>query len=317
MEAEVAAASFNWLDVTVITVVLISTVVALLRGFVRELLSLAGWVGSGILTLVLFDQASTIAKGFIENKMVAYGVAGLSLFIGSMILFAIISSIIVKYVKQSEFSAVDRSLGLIFGFARGAFLVSLCFLALTMVVEKGNYPDFVKEAKTRQLMEFGAVTLKGVAPEYTKDLGRVADKTKETVESKVSETVDTVKKVTRPQVLSLPPEKLKTVEKMFSSLREDQIPLTQADAVRDKDFNSLNPDYLLNSLRIFRQIAAEDKKLQGAVKQQDLIKLEEYLYAEKARAEQKDGPIGGSTDKGERSTEQIQEIEGIIDRLSK
>lgn len=160
-------ASLSYLDIAVIGILALSCIVSIFRGFVKELLSISAWIGAGLITLYYFQSTAELFAPHFQKKMVASGAAALALYVGSLLVFSIINSIILRFIKEgSDVGMLDNVLGLAFGFARGAFIVSLAFLMATKVVNKDDYPTWIKQAKTLPYLEQGAKLLASAAPEY-------------------------------------------------------------------------------------------------------------------------------------------------------
>jgi hypothetical protein len=68
-------------------------------------------------------------------------------------------------------------MGLIFGVARGAMLVSLAWFVMTITVKKDEYPELSKTAMTRPYIEKGAAFMASMAPDYFNDLVKPGDRT--------------------------------------------------------------------------------------------------------------------------------------------
>jgi membrane protein required for colicin V production len=155
----------NAFDGAVALVVLVSALVALIRGFVKEVLSLAAWAGAALVTLWGYAFARPYFRAFIDSQLLADVAAGIVLFVVSLIVFAMIAhgtSALVR--RSSSLSAVDRSLGFVFGIFRGLVLLGLAWLALAWAIPEEKRPDWVVEARTRPLIEQIAVYLVGLAP---------------------------------------------------------------------------------------------------------------------------------------------------------
>jgi membrane protein required for colicin V production len=155
----------NAFDGAVALVVLVSALVALIRGFVKEVLSLAAWAGAALVTLWGFALARPYFRAFIESQLLADVAAGITLFVASLIVFAMIAhgtSALVR--RSSSLSAVDRSLGFVFGIFRGLVLLGLAWLALAWAIPEEKRPDWIFEARTRPLIEQIAEYLVGLAP---------------------------------------------------------------------------------------------------------------------------------------------------------
>lgn len=153
-------------DLIVLAVVLLSGVIALMRGFIREVLSLAGWVGAALVTLWGFTYVRPFTRSIIEHALLADVVTGVVLFVVSLIFFSLFSSAVGSIVRASSLNALDRTLGFVFGLARGMVVIGLVYLGLALWVwaTPTERPAWVKQAKTLPLVEATADLLRGLAP---------------------------------------------------------------------------------------------------------------------------------------------------------
>lgn len=147
-------------DIVVIAVVLLAGLIGFSLGFVRVVLALLGWVGAAFATLYGFRYARPIAHEWISVGFLADAVAGISIFFVALVALTFISHAIGRRVRDSALSALDRSVGLLLGFVIGAIVVSLGYLG-TLWIER---EDWVKEARTRPLLVWGATTLQATVP---------------------------------------------------------------------------------------------------------------------------------------------------------
>lgn len=152
-------------DFAVIGVILISGVFAYARGFVREALSLAAWVLAGIVAGYAYRYVVPLAEKFLPHGMIANGAAAIAVFIVALLVLHLIAGGMVKRVRSSSLSPVDRSLGLIFGLARGAIIVCLAYIALAWVLPPGKErPGWFAESRSLPYVEAGADRLRGFIP---------------------------------------------------------------------------------------------------------------------------------------------------------
>jgi membrane protein required for colicin V production len=158
----------NWLDLGVIGIVVLSAVFAFARGFVREALSIVAWVGAAAITLYGFNWAYAHAEPYIHNPLLSQMVAGFGLFVGSLIILTMLTGILARLVQATGLTLIDRTLGFIFGLARGAFLVCLAYLLLDMSVQPNDRPPWIRDAKSTPYLHEGADVLKGFLPESIK-----------------------------------------------------------------------------------------------------------------------------------------------------
>jgi membrane protein required for colicin V production len=167
----------NLFDAGVLGVVALSCLFAFFRGFVREILSLSAWIGAGIVTLYYFPVVAAKLQPHFKNAVIASGFATLGIFIAAMIVFAMINIIILKFLKSgSEIGLIDNIFGLLFGAFRGAFIVSLGFFLVTIVMPENQYPEWLKDSKTRPYVEKGAIMLAKVAPDYLREISSLEKK---------------------------------------------------------------------------------------------------------------------------------------------
>ncbi len=119
------------LDYLIIAVVGLSMVLSLWRGFVREIISLIGLVAAFLVSSRISGQTGDFLGQWITNGTLA-DIAGFVLvFVLVMVVVAIIGMFVRRLVDAADLTATDRSLGMLFGLARGGLLVALGFLIFT------------------------------------------------------------------------------------------------------------------------------------------------------------------------------------------
>ncbi|MBI1207945.1 MAG: CvpA family protein [Azospirillum sp.] len=157
------------MDVIVIGVILLSAILAFLRGLVAEALSVGGWVGAAAATLVGFPHLQPVVRQHISSQLAADVVSVVAIFVATLVVLTLVSHQAGRLIRGSGLSAVDRSLGFVFGLVRGAALVCIGYLLLAWLVPPGEQPDWIKEARTRPMVEAGAGLLKGLVPQSLRD----------------------------------------------------------------------------------------------------------------------------------------------------
>lgn len=155
----------NPLDLAVVAVVLLAALLALTRGLVAEVLSLGSWVAASLVALYALPHVLPITRNYIHFEMLAYGLTAVGLFIVGLVMFTMIASGLSRRVQNSALSAIDRSLGFAFGLFKGAVLASLAWLFVVWLVPPGEQPTWMKEARTRPLLNSGAGTIYELVPE--------------------------------------------------------------------------------------------------------------------------------------------------------
>ena len=138
----------TWVDLVVLAVVAISALLAFMRGLVREVLGLGAWVGAIFAGVWALPRVRPQFQGWLGTSPwvdpIAFGV----IFIISLIVLMLISRWISALVRASPIGGLDRTLGLVFGIARGAALVILAYIASGMVVQVDRWPDPVLNAES-------------------------------------------------------------------------------------------------------------------------------------------------------------------------
>src|ERR1700674_1336460 len=107
------------LDIGLLVVMLISGILAMVRGFMREILSIAAWVIAAGVTLYGYARAETYVKQYVTNDLVAKGIAIGGLFLLTLLIVSILTVKISDLVLDSRVGALDRSLGFLFGLPPG------------------------------------------------------------------------------------------------------------------------------------------------------------------------------------------------------
>jgi membrane protein required for colicin V production len=161
-------------DLVVVAFILLSALWAFARGFVREVLGVGAWVGAALVALYLFNPARLYLRSFITIEVVADIVAGVGLFIITLILLSMLSHAISRLVRGSMLSPLDRSLGFVFGLVRGAVLVCLGYLVVIWALHQSAPPAWMSAAKTLPAIQQGAQMLKALLPSDARDQGSAA-----------------------------------------------------------------------------------------------------------------------------------------------
>jgi membrane protein required for colicin V production len=157
----------TWVDLVVVGVVAVSGLLALSRGLVREVLGLGAWIGAGAFTYWGTPLARPQFERWIPPEWAGPATAA-ALFIGSLLVLMAISSWIGHLVRGSSLGGLDRTLGLVFGLARGALLVVFTYIAAGMVIPIDQWPDVVDRARFLPLAYRGAVWVVSMLPQEAK-----------------------------------------------------------------------------------------------------------------------------------------------------
>jgi membrane protein required for colicin V production len=160
----------NVLDMLVIGIVILSGLLAFARGFVRECLSIVSWLGATAAAVYALPLLRPLADRYLPKGAIADAAAAATVFILTLIILTLITGRISKRVQSSSLSALDRTLGLIFGLMRGVLLVAIGFLALSFVLPKtGDRPQWLAQSKTAPLFASATQGLAKLLPASFRD----------------------------------------------------------------------------------------------------------------------------------------------------
>jgi membrane protein required for colicin V production len=141
------------LDIIVLAVMLLSGLLAMIRGFMREILSIAAWAAAAVTTLYAFPRLLPQAKAYFNNDTVAAIAVIAGVFIGTLVVATIITSRISDMVLDSRIGALDRTLGFLFGLGRGLLIVVVAFMFFAWLVPDKQQPDWVRSAKSLSVLQ--------------------------------------------------------------------------------------------------------------------------------------------------------------------
>ncbi len=117
-----------WFDYAILAVLFFSIFISVLRGFIKEAISLSGWVIGLWAAAVFSEQVAQLIAPFISAKPLRFACASLLLFLGVLIVFALINFIVSKLVSSSGLKAIDVLAGMIFGLIRGILVIVVIIL---------------------------------------------------------------------------------------------------------------------------------------------------------------------------------------------
>jgi len=160
---------FSVLDLVVIGIVLISALLAAVRGFTREVLAIVAWVVAAAAAWYLHPTALPIAQQYIHSNTVALVAAIGGIFVVTLIIVSIITVQISDLILDSRIGAIDRTLGLLFGAARG-FLICVIGWAFLSWLLNGREIDWATNSKIRPAMENTKDSIIAMLPENAESL---------------------------------------------------------------------------------------------------------------------------------------------------
>ena len=116
-------------DIVIIVILLISTLIGIFRGFIRETLSLASWIIAVYVAWIYAQQGAVYLEPYISQVALRVPAAFAVIFLVVLIATSIVSYLLYRLLAIAGISGMDRSLGAVFGIARGVVLVAVLILA--------------------------------------------------------------------------------------------------------------------------------------------------------------------------------------------
>ncbi len=160
------------IDLALIAVILVSALIGLGRGLIREVLSLIVWVAALGLAWLYHKPLGELLTAQIAQPSVRLGVAFVAIVLIVLILGAILGSLLSLGIRKAHLAAVDGALGFVFGAARGALLVAMAVYSasLTPMPEEAWWKDSQTIGQYRAMADW---VLGLVPPQLQEQLGRV------------------------------------------------------------------------------------------------------------------------------------------------
>ncbi|MDH5377956.1 MAG: CvpA family protein [Gammaproteobacteria bacterium] len=127
----------SFIDYTILAVLLISAAISLVRGFLREMLSLISWVATVWLAIHFSPDLMQFIRPYIESEMISKIISFVALFVVLLIGFSLVSAFFNEMMKESGIGGTDKFLGIFFGLARGAAVM----VAIVYFAESTSFPQ--------------------------------------------------------------------------------------------------------------------------------------------------------------------------------
>ncbi|MBN9441458.1 MAG: CvpA family protein [Bosea sp. (in: a-proteobacteria)] len=157
------------LDLVVIGVVLISALLAAVRGFTREVLAIVSWIAAAAVAWMFHPQLVPFIQQYIPassaQPTIALVASIAALFLGTLIVVSLVTARISDFVLDSRIGALDRTLGFVFGAARGLLLAVIGYLFFAALVGNEKMPVWAKEAKAKPMLEETGRSLIAMLPQ--------------------------------------------------------------------------------------------------------------------------------------------------------
>lgn len=152
----------TWFDYAVIALLALSAVLGIWRGLVREVFALGGWIAAFVVAMLFAGEAGELLPAGSATPFVRAAFAGVVIFLVVLIGCGVAGMLLAKVMRLAGLGLADRTLGGVFGFARGALISLLLVLAagLTAIPRE----PFWREATFSGPLETAVVAMKPYLP---------------------------------------------------------------------------------------------------------------------------------------------------------
>lgn len=117
-----------WVDFVIPVIIIISALFSIMRGFVRESISLLGWIAAFWIALRFANSLAEMFLSSISIPSLRIVIAFTILFVLTLLLVSLINHLVGYLVKRTGLTSTDRMIGMLFGIARGGVVVSILVL---------------------------------------------------------------------------------------------------------------------------------------------------------------------------------------------
>ncbi|MBX3581512.1 MAG: CvpA family protein [Rhizobiaceae bacterium] len=152
------------LDGILVGFTLVSAMLAMVRGLSREILSIASWIAAAAAAYFFYPMVLPYVEPYIDNKQIAMVAAAGIVFVIALIVVTIITMKIADWIIDSRVGALDRTLGFLYGAARGILVVAVGLLFFNWLAG-ANKPTWITEAKSLPMLEKIGATIEGLLPD--------------------------------------------------------------------------------------------------------------------------------------------------------
>ena len=142
----------SYLDLAVLGIVLVSALLSMMRGFTREILAIASWAAAAAAAYYFYPLVVPHLTPYIHKEVIAQAAAAAIVFFVTLIIVSLFTVRLSDAILDSKIGALDRSLGFLFGVARGFLLAVVAFAIFNWLVSEKQQPEWVKNARTRPIL---------------------------------------------------------------------------------------------------------------------------------------------------------------------
>jgi membrane protein required for colicin V production len=155
----------SYLDLGLLAIVFVSALLAMLRGFTREVLAIASWGAAAVAAIYLHPLVLPYVKPHVSKDVFALAISAAIIFFVTLIVASLITAKISDMILDSKVGPLDRSLGFLFGAVRGLLLCVIAFVFFSWLVPEKTQPEWVKSARMKPILQATGDQLIAMLPE--------------------------------------------------------------------------------------------------------------------------------------------------------
>jgi membrane protein required for colicin V production len=152
------------LDGVLVGFTLVSAMLAMVRGFSREILSIASWAAAAAAAFFFYPYVLPYVQPYIDNDKIAMAASAGAVFLVALIVVTLITMRIADFIIDSRVGALDRTLGFLYGAARGILVVAVALLFFDWLVG-AHPPAWITDAKSRPFLEEIGAKIQSLLPD--------------------------------------------------------------------------------------------------------------------------------------------------------
>lgn len=152
------------LDGLLLGLTLVSALLAMVRGFSREVLSIASWGAAAVAAFLFYRQLTPFVQQYVDNDVIAQVASAGIIFLVALIIVTLITMRIADLIVDSRIGPLDRTLGFVFGAARGIVVAAVAVWFLDFFIGDREIA-WIDGAKSKPFLDSVASSLVNMLPE--------------------------------------------------------------------------------------------------------------------------------------------------------
>jgi membrane protein required for colicin V production len=148
-----------------LAVVLVSAILAMIRGFTREVFSIASWVVAAVATYMLWQDVLPFTQQYVDDRHVSLGVTVIGIFFVTLLVVSLVTMKISDFILDSKVGPLDRTLGFLFGAARGVILVVIAVMFVNFFIASERQPAWIAQAASKPWLDSIGTDLMNALPD--------------------------------------------------------------------------------------------------------------------------------------------------------